>query len=127
MKELDPSSLNTIQEVVEPEIYLPFDTYIVILCLFLLVLSVILEIIKLKNMKRNGENIKKEIVVFSIIFILSLVGEILYIATNELTAIRGIVCVHSSITLIGLYFSLILSIILVIKSLLYFIKPKKNM
>lgn len=112
-------------ETIEPEICISESTYIVILCLGLLIISIILEIINVKMMKK-AKPIKREIVEFLIVLAISLIGIIFFVKENGVTTVRGIEYFHYSIWDTILYIILIISIIMVVRPFLYIIKQRRR-
>ena len=113
-------------ESIEFETYIPTTTYIVILCFGLLVISIILEIIKIKMMRQRIERIKREVIDFIIVLMISLIGTIFCIKKIGLTKIRGIEHFCGSIWYIILSIILVISIIMVVRPLIYIIKQRRR-
>lgn len=112
-------------EAMEPEICISESTYIVILCLGLLIISIILEMINVKMMKK-AKPIKREIVEFLIVLAICLIGIIFFVKENGVTTVRGVECLHYSIWNTILYIILMISIIMVVRQLIYIIKQRKR-
>lgn len=111
--------------------YIPKTTYIVILCLALLVISIILEVIRIKMMRKKLEEITNELIIFFIWLEISLITLIFYVCKFGLTRyyIRGVIDVFSFpyfIEFIPPRVVLIISVIMVLKPLIYIIKNRKK-
>lgn len=110
--------------------YIPKTTYIVILCLALLVISIILEVIRIRMMRKKLEEITNELIIFFILLEISLITLIFYVGEFGLTrTIYGGLKIFNIIDVIEFIIPcviLIISVIMVLKPLIYIIKNRKK-
>ena len=103
------------------ETYIPNTTYILILCFILIIISAILEITKIKKMKQEtSKAIKREVVLFTILLLISIIMLTFFISRQRFIVIKGIEgMIPHGIPNIVLNISVIINAILVIRSLIY--------
>ena len=123
--------------------YIPKTTYIVILGLVLLVISIILEVIRIKIMRKKSEEIINELIIFFILLEISLIVLIFYVCKFGLIKMMydetgiGLTRITSGglrifniidvIEFIIPCIILIITIIMVLRPLIYIIKYRKNL
>ena len=108
------------------ETYIPNTTYIVILCFILIIISIILEITKIKKIKQETKAIKKEVVLFTMLLLISVIMLTFFISRQGIIVIKGIEgMIPHGIPNTMLNISVIINVILVVKPLIYILKKDK--
>lgn len=114
----------------------PGSIIIIILCIVLLIISIPLEIIKIKIMRKKSEQIKREILIFCTLLGIAIIVLIIFVKISQLGILESVMIgdnyghgtanVGGAIESIMQFITLIIITVIAIKPLIYIIKQRKD-
>lgn len=115
----------------------PGSIIIILLCLGLLIISITLEIIKIKIMRKKSEQIKREILIFCTLLGIAMIVLIVFVKVSQLGILESVIIgdsysghgtanVGGAIESIMQFITLIIITLIAIKPLIYIIKQRKD-